>query len=347
MIKSIEIQNYQSHKETKLEFSPGVNVIVGATDSGKSAIIKALRWVITNRPTGDSFRSSWGGDTEVKVETIGEYLYDVTRAKTDKGNLYKLNDLEFKAFGSDVPEEIKKALDMNHINVQTQFESHFLLSESAGAVATHFNKVAHLDKIDVGLQNIQRWLRKSQQDIVYNESQVEELTEQLVEYNSLEEIEELIVRLEQIETEVEWANKKTRKVMELRLDIESVDVYIKQSEKIVSKGVLVEKALGIIEEQKVVETLITRLDKGVRMITEVEESIKELEELQPFEKMVNRALEIDKEIREVGVLKFQTLVGRLERNTEVSEELQKSLQKMEKEFTNNMEVCPLCETVLK
>lgn len=125
MIKSIEIKNYQSHKETKLDFSPGVNVIVGATDSGKSAIIKALRWVITNRPTGDSFRSSWGGDTKVSVVTDGLGLDTFTRAKTDKGNLYKLNDLEFKAFGSDVPEEIKMALDMNHINVQTQFESHF------------------------------------------------------------------------------------------------------------------------------------------------------------------------------------------------------------------------------
>jgi len=65
MIKTLSIQNYQSHKDSTLEFDPGVNVIVGSTDSGKTAIIRALRWLIWNRPNGDSFRSTWGGDTKV------------------------------------------------------------------------------------------------------------------------------------------------------------------------------------------------------------------------------------------------------------------------------------------
>ena len=69
MIKKLHIRNFQSHKDSRLIFSDGVNVIVGNSDSGKSAILRALNWVITNRPSGDSYISNWGGPTYVIVET--------------------------------------------------------------------------------------------------------------------------------------------------------------------------------------------------------------------------------------------------------------------------------------
>jgi len=67
MIKQLTIKNFQSHKKTKLEFSDGVNIIIGQSDSGKTAIIRALNWVVNNKPSGDSFRSHWGGDTNVEI----------------------------------------------------------------------------------------------------------------------------------------------------------------------------------------------------------------------------------------------------------------------------------------
>lgn len=54
-IKSIEIENFQSHKYSKLDFSERLNVIVGPSDNGKSAIIRALKWVLFNEPKGTDF----------------------------------------------------------------------------------------------------------------------------------------------------------------------------------------------------------------------------------------------------------------------------------------------------
>ena len=59
MIKSLELFNFQSHAHTLIEFSDGVNIISGTSDSGKSAILRALRWVIRNEPSGLGVVSWW------------------------------------------------------------------------------------------------------------------------------------------------------------------------------------------------------------------------------------------------------------------------------------------------
>ena len=41
----IEIVNFQSHANTKLNFDEGVNVIIGPSDSGKTAVIRAMKWI--------------------------------------------------------------------------------------------------------------------------------------------------------------------------------------------------------------------------------------------------------------------------------------------------------------
>ena len=49
-VRRITLENFQSHKHTEMEFGPELNVIVGPSDSGKSAIIRALKWVMYNEP---------------------------------------------------------------------------------------------------------------------------------------------------------------------------------------------------------------------------------------------------------------------------------------------------------
>jgi len=65
MLKTLRGENFQSWRELLMTLSPGVNVIVGESDAGKSAIMRMLRLLITNRPSGDAYRSWWGGDTVI------------------------------------------------------------------------------------------------------------------------------------------------------------------------------------------------------------------------------------------------------------------------------------------
>ena len=54
-IKKIILENFQSHKYSVIELNEELNVIVGPSDSGKSAIIRGLKWALYNEPSGDYF----------------------------------------------------------------------------------------------------------------------------------------------------------------------------------------------------------------------------------------------------------------------------------------------------
>ena len=154
MIDSLKIKNIQSHKDSELKFSDGVNAIVGTSNNGKSAILRALIWVITNRPLGvDILCSDWALDKkgnqispmEVEVEKNGHVLI---RCKSKSKNQYLLDDEELNAIGTDVPPEVKKFFSLSDTNIQKQQDKPFLVSESSSDVAKYFNSMMDLNVID-------------------------------------------------------------------------------------------------------------------------------------------------------------------------------------------------------
>ena len=194
MLTSLEINNFQSHKKSLLEFSTGMNVIVGRSDGGKSAIIRALRLVVENRPSGDAYRSNWGGDTSVTITTQEGDV--ITRKKTNTKNSYTLNSTEFVAFKQDVPVEIQKALQITDLNIQSQMDSPFLLSMSAGYAAAHFNKCGGLSIIDKSNVAIQRDISRIGKDVGYYTRESAELAVQLEEFSFIDACEASVARLE-------------------------------------------------------------------------------------------------------------------------------------------------------
>ena len=52
MIRKIAIRNYRIFDEFDLSFSPGINVLVGSNDTGKSTVIEAINLALTGRLYG-------------------------------------------------------------------------------------------------------------------------------------------------------------------------------------------------------------------------------------------------------------------------------------------------------
>jgi exonuclease SbcC len=197
MITELDIYNFQSWEEGHFVFHPGVNVIVGDSDMEKSAMLRSIRWVVWNRPSGTSVKSWWGGPTSVELVTPEGI---VIRAK-DKEDTYTLGiagrkDMKFKAFGLSVPPEISELLDLSDVNFQKQIDQPFLLSQTPGERAIYFNRIAKLDKIDIGLFNINSWIRDLNSTIGSSATkdksatglikQIEDTTESLTKFDHLE-----------------------------------------------------------------------------------------------------------------------------------------------------------------
>ena len=229
MINSIHIQNFQSHKDTKIELHKGVNTLIGSSDSGKSSIIRAIRLAVYGKPRGDAYRSWWGGDTFVSLETdTGK----VKRIKTKTENSYTINDGEpFKALGNDIPPEVTAILNMDSINLQKQLDKPFLLDETPGAVASHFNRMADLEKIDEVTSKINSKIKANKASIDINEANITEYKTNIKTYSYLKGAEISIKEIETLQEKKRNNEQTAENVERLYLAIEKIqkDIDVNKS----------------------------------------------------------------------------------------------------------------------
>jgi DNA repair exonuclease SbcCD ATPase subunit len=128
MIEEITIINFQIHKKLHFTLDPEITCVTGPTNSGKSSIVRAIRWLFFNRPTGNSYihrQLSDGSRHRQTVERnerasnkkteLGKTICKVTcnldgnvigRCKGPGQNTYKRNGRTLSAIGSGIPGSI-------------------------------------------------------------------------------------------------------------------------------------------------------------------------------------------------------------------------------------------------
>jgi exonuclease SbcC len=200
MVASLSLSNFQSHRKTRLEFCEGVNAIVGPSDSGKTALLRALAWVATNKPSGDAYRSNWGGDTSVTLGLMEGVTVERERTKADSGT-YRLSTMAepLRRLGQDVPEEVSRALNLGDLNVQRQLDAPFLLSESPAEVARVLNRVVRLDEIDRSMSDANGRILSAGRTLKAEEARAEELEAELEGFAGLGDAETRLAAVEVLE----------------------------------------------------------------------------------------------------------------------------------------------------
>lgn len=153
-IDRVQVRNFQRLGEMKVSLDPEVTAITGPTDAGKSSLLRSIRWVAENRPTGDGFvkdGSEGGADVSLRVDGIR-----VRRKKNGaKENSYRVGDKVLKAFKTDVPDEVKDLLKTGPVNFQGQMDPPFWFSLNPAEVARQINSIVDLDRID----QVMGWLK--------------------------------------------------------------------------------------------------------------------------------------------------------------------------------------------
>lgn len=221
MIFKLRIRNFQSWPDTEIQFAPGLNVLVGSGDSGKTALSsRAIRWVQENRiratsnaPMGDAYVSRWAKKTSAKgtvslledcdvtiTRPDGSYcrrFREAAKGKNDKeANGYELNGERFTAIGVGVPDPVVQWFNWSEVNVQKQHDQAFLISKGAGEVSAFLNRTVKLDDIDAHITAAASLLRMEKANGVQLEADQQADTTAL---EALHWVDDAYTRLEALE----------------------------------------------------------------------------------------------------------------------------------------------------
>jgi len=272
-IKNLKIVNFQSHEKTELALHPGVNVIVGESESGKTAIRRALYWLSFNRFAGDSFRSWWSNEkSKTEVSVLLSNDINIARYKSNSENAYSVNGEVFKAVGQVVPQKVQDLLRISDINFLKQMDSPFLLSMSSGEVARYLNRIVHLDVINMTLSNISGTLTQEKNAIKEYKNQISQIDTTLSEFADLDDAEDTIGRIERMQERNEQLEKDASHLTKL---IDQIQVNTREVNRVKN---LSEAEAEVQRLNKLNENLFNLLTQATRLIKLID-SIEDTEKL--------------------------------------------------------------------
>ncbi len=283
MFESISLRNFQGHVNTTLQLVPGINVITGQSNVGKSSIMRALVWVLRNRPSGagEHFKH-WdtpkGEGVSVTIGLRGGTF--VSRFRQGTKNGYVLGNegdpegqTELVAIRTDVPDEVVDILNLGDHNLQVQHEPYFLIAATAGEVARSLNRVCGLDIIDVALRTAESMLNQNTQDSNAADCRLEDLELLLGGYQDLEEREGLVVGLEGAWKEWHALGKRA----------EDIDRAAKRAKTAQDQVRLLEEFLGV-------EKALQRMEDGLASVVKLDAQADKLIHAAQRVKTSNRAI---------------------------------------------------------
>ncbi len=302
ILKSIHIKNFRSYKNTFIEFHPGLNVITGSNDSGKSSILRAANWPFSNRPikSEDLFPYYWKGNPDVELD-IGNKIVGRFKSKTE--NLYTLTHANgkkdiFKAFGKGVPEIIKDHLNISSVNINFQFDGPFLLGKSPADVARYYNGLVNLEVIDRTLSNIASTLKKEKGELKVEQALAEKKTKELKEFDWLMNAEKDLSKLEKLNNYLKHLNSNWSDLAGLIKNLERLENQNQELSEITKHEKLVD-SLGI----KSIEITVLKAKRNeLCLLIDNYELLKikqqQLKEIIQYQERVNSLIRIANQIDE-------------------------------------------------
>lgn len=242
MIASISIKDFQSHVDTTINFAPDgqLTVIVGPSDSGKTAAFRALRWVAYNEPAGIDYIRV--GATKARVSINMADGRTVTRERSKSANRYTIiepgqDNVILEGFGTSVPLEVQQVLgivpvqigEMNfNLNLAEQLQGPFLGgSIPATQKAKVLGKLAGTEEVDLASKQLGTDLYRRRQAEKQYRQDVADLEDTISRYDYLEPLGETIDTVSALLTEVKAADARKTRLERLRTELQGLDTQIR------------------------------------------------------------------------------------------------------------------------
>lgn len=355
MINKLIVHNIQSHPDSEINLSKGVNIIWGASNAGKTVLLRGIFSVIRNRPSGDGLLR----DDEKNCFSCIEFDNGiaVTRGK-DPDNFYEVlgvqaDPIELRAFGTDVPQVVRDALNIDEINIHDEDSPYFLVLDTPGQVASYIRTVAKLDEIDAIISFTTSQIREKEDILKKDKIKLEALDVKVkkLEAIDLDQLELLITSIKNTKLQQDKIQSNVTILNTLISDLGKIDLRLNKLKILDLDKVrcINQDISGIIKDIDII-----RRDKEniTTLINQLEETCKRQIKLPENVQNIKDQLKEVKEAKEkvmIKILSLNSLIEFIEQtNKQIDEKLIicKELEQQKIELQKQLEVCPYCESQL-
>ena len=302
-ILEVGLKNYQSHSNTIVPFSKGVNAIIGGSAEGKTAIKRAIECVLYNRySTADYIKE---GEDKYTVYIKFSTGHIITRERGRKrGNKYIIEypdgtKSEFSSFGKNVPEEVTDIHKMylidigkrknESLNCAYQLDGPFFLQDTPQDRAAIIGSIAKTQLTDKAVVLTLEKSNSIKTQMKAKEKQAKTLKEKI---DSLEFVSVARVLLDEIKNKYTYLKETKRKYEESKEKVE----YIK------SQSIEQAKKRVIIEAYSDCEATLSRIDLLTELVRRYNRAFNDLKYLDDALKNLCKVKDIILNLDEVDEL---------------------------------------------
>jgi len=248
MIRNIELVDFLSHSDTKLEFDSGATVFVGENGAGKSSIIDAITFSLFGEHTrknnkGLIRRGANQGFAKIEFSANGKNYQAIRKidskgtltaqfAEDVDGKLIPIAEGERKQFGESMTKHVEEvfAMDFEKLQIASivqQGELNSIIKAKPKEFKELLNAIIGIDKLDTALasmRTVQREFRSSiQEKFGYDDTQIQFIENKITEYEN--ESENAQPKLERLAAE-----KKEQEVLISKLEEQIKNDSTKESQ---------------------------------------------------------------------------------------------------------------------
>lgn len=250
----VSINNFQSVEAAELEVK-GLTVLVGKSNLGKSAIIRAISGALNNRQ-GDAFVTEGADHTEVTLQVPARNTgassstdeapgLSLTWRKGGGYNDYEIDGVDLKSVSRGAPPQIKEAgfgdLETSReslsVQVADQFNPLFLLNDSGSVAAEAISDVGRLAELQEALRRCDSDRRSKKAELKIRKQDLSDAQAELSKYDTfdddmthVEEVKNRFLRIRALEQELQTlerldaASSRHAQVIESLSSVESVEI---------------------------------------------------------------------------------------------------------------------------
>lgn len=279
-IVKVILDNFQSHGHTEIDLDDGLNIIVGESNHGKTAILRGIMWAVTNQPLGNDFIMA--GQDECSVTVCYNDGTSIKRGRTMKDTGYydiyyhddngTLQRGQYRGFTNAVPVEVANVHQMpkvnitkdieTHLNVLSQLDGPFLLTESPTVKAAAIGRITGTHVIDAGIKDTNKAIQANRKAIKLYKADIGEKENELQKMPNVDLMEEIsklsnaiIDYAESLDDKCEKMNNALSSIAKINKEIALNEVEVVKCRTIASLSNIVDDGIGKLSNFKHLDEL--------------------------------------------------------------------------------------------